>query len=83
MGQALEAVAAANVVIYSAGDRGGGSRSSAETTAAVPKAAMPAATLALEVASDKGLAKLAVKEVKPLGAVDLASVTMPVLNEVR
>lgn len=81
VGQALEAVAAADAVVDAVsgdGAGGGGSPSSATTTTTVPKAA----TLALEIAG-KDSAKLTVKEVKPLGSVDLAAVTLPVVDEVR
>lgn len=76
VGQALEAVAAADA----AADAGaGGAPSSAtSTTAAAPKAA----TIALGI-SGTDSAKLTLKEVKPLGAVDLAVVTLPVVSEVR
>lgn len=83
MGQALEAVAAADAAAHAA--TGGGADGSlspavARTTAAVPKAA---ATLALEISGKDYSAKLTVKEIKPLGAVDLAVVTLPSVNEVR
>ena len=79
VGQALEAVAAADAAADAAAAGADDPPSSAKTTTtAVPKAA----TLALEIAS-KDSAKLTLKEVKSLGAVDLAVVTLPVVAEVR
>lgn len=79
VGQALEAVAAADAAADAAAAGADDPPSSAKTTTtAVPKAA----TLALEIAS-KDSAKLTLKEVKSLGAVDLAVVTLPIVAEVR
>ena len=82
MGRALEAVAAADAAVdaaAAAAAAGGDSPSSAVIDTAAPKAA---AVLALEIFGAKS-AKLTVKEVKSLGAVDLAVVTLPVVNEVH
>eukprot|EP00903_Cladosiphon_okamuranus_P019210 g17664.t1 len=77
IGQALEAVAACDAAVAAAAAGGGGSPSSATATTAAPKVT---ATLALEIGG-KDSAKLTVKEVKSLGAVDLAVVTLPATNE--
>lgn len=73
MGQALEAVAAADAAADAAGGAADGPPQSAAT------AGKAAATLALEIVG-KDSAKLTLKEVKSLGAVDLAVVTLPAVT---
>jgi len=83
--QALKAVATAASAADAAdaGGGGGGGPPSAATASAGPKA-----TLAWEIVAGKDggggdSAKLTVKEVKKVGAIDLAVITLPAVKEVR
>eukprot|EP00752_Nemacystus_decipiens_P008252 g7379.t1 len=80
VGQALEAVAAADAAVDAAAGAVGGSDPPPSATTTTPAMSKKAATLALEIVGTDS-AKLIVKEVKSLGAVDLAVVTLPIVNE--
>ena len=90
MRQALEAVAAAATASAAAADSadaggggggGGGSASAAKAPAGL-KATVAWEIIAGKDGGDGDSAKLTVKEVKAVGAIDLAVVTLPAVKEV-